>query len=204
MKIYCVGRNYREHARELRNEVPEEPVVFIKPSSALHTDLKEPVAYPKFTKNLHYEAEIVLKVDRPGREIQERDASGHYGAFTLGIDFTARDLQDRLKEKKLPWELSKSFDGSAIVGEWVLFDNGSKDLPIRFSLLLNGNRVQSGNTNDMIFSFDRLVSYISGFFYLEEGDLIFTGTPAGVGPCRSKDVLEGYVDNKMVFASVIK
>ncbi|MEI8110541.1 MAG: fumarylacetoacetate hydrolase family protein [Chitinophagia bacterium] len=195
MKIICVGRNYVAHARELGNEVPEEPVIFMKPSTALLAAGKQ-FHYPAFTSDLHYEAELVLRVSATATCIAEIDALKHVDAITVGIDFTARDIQSNLKQKGLPWEKAKAWDHSAILGSWQLIPLGE----VHFSLKKNGEWVQQGSTNYMIFPFDALIAHISQYFTLEPGDLIYTGTPAGVGPCLPGDVLEGYLENQEVFS----
>jgi 2-keto-4-pentenoate hydratase/2-oxohepta-3-ene-1,7-dioic acid hydratase in catechol pathway len=197
MKIFCVGRNYAEHARELGNEVPEEPVLFMKPSTAL-LSVGSDFHYPAFTKDLHYEAELVLRVSKRGRRIVS-DAMDYVDAITVGIDFTARDVQAELKKKGLPWEKAKAWDQAAILGNWQAITEGE----IHFSLNKNGNPVQQGSTNYMIFPFDILIAHISQYFTLEPGDLIYTGTPAGVGPCVAGDVLEGYFEDQSVFSLII-
>ena len=189
MKIICIGRNYRDHARELNNPVPSKPLVFMKPPSALLVN-KKPFYYPEFSNDIHYELEVVLKICKNGKHVQPEFASGYYKEIALGIDFTARDLQSRCKEKGHPWEIAKGFDGSAVLSEFIpltqVGDNG-----IRFSLKKNGKVVQQGNTNDLIFDFDYLIVYLSQYFKLQMGDLIYTGTPAGVGPVQIGDALEG-------------
>lgn len=195
MKIVCVGRNYVAHARELGNEVPEEPVIFMKPSTALLEAGKQ-FHYPAFTSDLHYEAELVLRVSATATRISEIDALNYVDAITVGIDFTARDVQANLKTKGLPWEKAKAWDGSAILGSWHSIPQGE----IHFSLKKNGDWVQQGSTNNMIFSFEKLIAHISQYFTLEPGDLIYTGTPAGVGPCVVGDALEGYLEDQSVFS----
>jgi 2-keto-4-pentenoate hydratase/2-oxohepta-3-ene-1,7-dioic acid hydratase in catechol pathway len=200
MKIFCVGRNYSEHAKELGNVVPENPVIFSKPDTALLKN-GEDFYLPDFSNDVHYEAELVIKISKMGKKIQEKFASNYYSEIGFGIDFTARDLQAQLKQKGLPWELAKAFDGSAPIGEF----SNHKDLqnPIQFSLLKNGELVQNGNSNDMIFSFDKIVSFISQYFTLKVGDLIYTGTPAGVGAVKIGDKLEGFIcDKKMLHCEV--
>lgn len=200
MKIFCVGRNYSEHAKELGNAVPENPVIFCKPDTALLKN-GEDFYLPDFSNDVHYEAELVIKISKMGKKIQEKFASNYYSEIGFGIDFTARDLQAQLKQKGLPWELAKAFDGSAPIGEF----SNLKDLqnPIQFSLLKNGELVQNGNSNDMIFSFDKIVSFISQYFTLKVGDLIYTGTPAGVGQVKIGDKLEGFIgDKKMLHCEV--
>lgn len=203
MKIFCIGRNYVDHATELGNEIPEEPVIFMKPKSALvqgHT----PFYYPEFTNELHYEAELVVRVCKNGKYIQERHASGYYNAITVGIDFTARDIQKRLKEKGLPWEKSKSFDNSAAMGKLIDITPAINKKNINFHFTKNGETVQKGNSKDMLFSIDHIIAHLSTYFSLNIGDLIFTGTPAGVGECMVGDVLEGFFENDSVLSLEIK
>jgi 2-keto-4-pentenoate hydratase/2-oxohepta-3-ene-1,7-dioic acid hydratase in catechol pathway len=203
MKIVCVGRNYAEHAKELGNEVPDEPVLFMKPKSAILPP-NTPFYYPAFTNELHHEVEIVLRVCKNGRYIDSEQAGEYYDAFTIGIDFTARDIQAELKKKGLPWEKAKAWDHSAILGNWI---QGTPEIwhkPIHFSLNKNGTTVQSGSTEQMIFSFNDIVAHISKYFSLNIGDLIYTGTPAGVGECVSGDLLEGFYEKEKLFALEIK
>jgi 2-keto-4-pentenoate hydratase/2-oxohepta-3-ene-1,7-dioic acid hydratase in catechol pathway len=203
MKIFCVGRNYADHAKELGNAVPEEPVIFMKPKSALlqpHT----PFYYPEFCNELHYEVELVLRISKNGKYIQERHAPKYYNAITVGIDFTARDIQTELKSKGLPWEKAKAWDNSAVTGKWIDLTPEMLRKPIHFSLLNNGNTVQNGDSSKMIFSFDRVVENISKYFSLNIGDLIFTGTPAGVGECVVGDMLEGYLGKEKMFDLEVK
>lgn len=203
MKIFCIGRNYSEHARELKNEIPSEPVVFMKPSTALTRNNKV-FFYPDFTKNLHYEGELVLKISRNGKHIQEKFARKYFDEITVGIDFTARDLQNKCKDKGLPWEIAKAFDGSAVVGNFVSI----KELPdrdnIHFTLKKNASVVQDGFSKDMLFRFERILSHISGYFTLLKGDLIFTGTPAGVGEAKIDDAFEGWLEGKKVMGCKVK
>jgi len=203
MKIFCVGRNYAAHARELGNEVPEEPVIFMKPKSALlqpHT----PFYYPEFCNELHYEAELVLRICKNGKYIPEKHASKYYNAITVGIDFTARDVQAELKKKGLPWEKAKAWDNSAVTGKWIDINPDELPQPIQFSLLVNGDKVQDGDTSLMIFSFDKIIENISQYFSLNIGDLIYTGTPAGVGEVVVGDVLEGFLGQEKMFQLEIK
>ena len=200
MKIICIGRNYSEHAKELKNEVPDKPVIFLKPQTALLKDNK-PFYYPEWTKDLHYETELVLKVCKQGKYIDEKFARKYFDEVTVGIDFTARDLQSRQKAKGLPWEIAKAFDNSAVIGKFKKADD-SKDF--NFSMNLNGAEVQKGNTIYMIFSFEKIISYASQFFTLQTGDLIFTGTPAGVGPVKIGDRLEGFLETEKVFDFEVK
>jgi 2-keto-4-pentenoate hydratase/2-oxohepta-3-ene-1,7-dioic acid hydratase in catechol pathway len=203
MKIFCVGRNYADHAKELKNEVPDEPVIFMKPKSALlqqHT----PFYYPEFTNELHYECELVLRIAKNGKYIQEKHASKYYDAVTVGIDFTARDIQNELKQKGLPWERAKAWDNSAVVGKWVPYTALKNKANVNFALYKNKELVQQGNSEEMLFPFDYIVSYISNFFSINIGDLIFTGTPAGVGEAVVGDELEGFMEDESLFAMEVK
>jgi 2-keto-4-pentenoate hydratase/2-oxohepta-3-ene-1,7-dioic acid hydratase in catechol pathway len=203
MKIFCVGRNYVAHAKELGNEVPTEPVIFMKPKSAL-LQPNAPFYYPEFTNELHYECEIVLRIGKNGKYIQEKQAGKYYNAITAGIDFTARDIQDELKKKGLPWEKAKAWDNSAVVGSWIDINPQIQKNNINFCLYKNKELVQNGNTNLMLFNFDQIVSNISNYFSLNIGDLIFTGTPAGVSECVVGDILEGFIENDSLFELEIK
>ena len=203
MKIFCVGRNYSEHAKELGNEIPEEPVIFMKPKSALIQG-NTPFYYPDFSNELHYEAEIVLRVCKNGRYIEEKNASKYYDAYTLGIDFTARDIQNELKKKGLPWEKAKAWDNSAYVADWINLTKATQNEPISFFLSQNKKIVQVGHTKNMIFSFNKVISNISQYFSLNIGDIIFTGTPAGVGDCLPGDLLEGFIEKERVFELEIR
>lgn len=197
MKIICIGRNYADHAKELNNEVPTEPVFFLKPDTALLKD-NEPFYFPEFTTDLHYECEVVVKITKVGKNIQEKFAHKYYEQVSLGIDFTARDLQVKCKEKGLPWEMAKAFDNSAPISSLFIDKNTVNLNDLEFHLNINGATVQKGTTNDWIFHIDQVISYVSGFMTLKTGDLIFTGTPAGVGPVAVGDRLEGYIgDLKM-------
>ena len=203
MKIFCIGRNYVDHAKELGNQVPLEPVIFMKPKSALlqpHT----PFYYPEFTNELHSEVELVLRISKNGKYIQEKHASKYYNGVTVGIDFTARDIQDELKEKGLPWEKAKAWDNSTVIGKWVDITPETKKNNINFCLYKNKELVQQGNSGQMIFSFDYIVAYISNYFSLNIGDIIFTGTPAGVGECVVGDDLEGFMEDESMFELSIK
>ncbi len=203
MKIICVGRNYADHAKELGNSIPEEPVIFMKPKSALlqtHT----PFYYPEFTNELHYECELVLRVCKNGKYVQAKQASEYYNGITVGIDFTARDIQDELKKKGLPWEKAKAFDNSAVVGKFIDLTPDFNRKSINFSLLKNEEKVQDANNSQMIFSIERIIENISQYFSLNIGDLIFTGTPAGVGECVVGDVLEGFIENQKLFHLEVK
>lgn len=203
MKIFCVGRNYADHAKELGNAVPEEPVIFMKPKTALMQS-NAPFYYPEFSNELHYEAEVVLRICKNGKYVEEENAEKYYDAFTIGIDFTARDIQNELKKKGLPWEKAKAWDNSAVIGKWVSFTPELRKQPIQFSLQKNKETVQQGNTEDMTFSFNEIISHISNYFSLNIGDLIYTGTPAGVGECVTDDLLEGYYQKEKMFALEIK
>jgi 2-keto-4-pentenoate hydratase/2-oxohepta-3-ene-1,7-dioic acid hydratase in catechol pathway len=203
MKIICVGRNYAAHAKELGNDLPEEPVLFMKPKSALlqsHT----PFYYPEFTNELNYECELVLRVCKNGKYIQERHSSNYYNGITTGIDFTARDIQNELKSKGLPWEKAKAFDNSAAVGKFIDLTPGFNKKNINFSFYKNKELVQQANSSQMIFSFDYIISHISNYFSLNIGDLIFTGTPAGVGECVVGDELEAFIEKEMLLKMEIK
>ncbi|HJV20181.1 MAG TPA: fumarylacetoacetate hydrolase family protein [Sediminibacterium sp.] len=203
MKIFCVGRNYADHAKELGNAVPEEPVIFMKPKTALlqsHT----PFYYPEFSNELHYETELVLRISKNGKYVTEKQAHSYYDAISLGIDFTARDIQAELKKKGLPWEKAKAWDNSAVIGEWIPLTEKLLKNPIHFSLKKNKETVQEGDSADMIFSFNKIVSHISTYFSLNIGDMVYTGTPAGVGECVVGDVLEGYLEQQKMFELEIK
>ena len=203
MKIICIGRNYAEHAKELSNAVPEEPVFFLKPDTAI-TKSNQPFYYPDFSKDIHHEIELVVKINRTGKNIEEKFAHKYYNEITLGIDFTARDLQKKCKEKGLPWEKAKAFDGAAPVGNFVS-KRAFEDLrDLNFHLNINENTVQKGNTGDMIFSIDAIIAYISKFITLKNGDLIFTGTPAGVGPVKQGDLLECFLEEDKLLKFSIK
>ncbi len=192
MKIICIGRNYAEHAKELNNPVPGKPVVFMKPASALLNGDK-PFFYPDFSKDLHHEIEVVLKICKNGKAVQPGFARNYFREVTLGIDFTARDVQEELKKKGHPWEIAKAFDHSAVVGKMVALNSVEKDGNIEFLLRKNGETAQHGNTRDVIFSFEQIIVHVSQYFKLQQGDLIFTGTPAGVGPVQIGDHLEGII-----------
>lgn len=194
MKIICIGRNYVDHAKELNNPVPDRPVVFMKPPSALLVNDK-PLYYPDFTRDLHYEVELVLKICKNGRHVQPEFAEDYFQEVALGIDFTARDLQNDLKSKGQPWELAKGFDGSAALSGFVPLEKLNRH-SIGFSLRKNGEVVQKGNSRDMIFSFADIIVFVSQFIKLQMGDLIFTGTPAGVGPVKIGDQLQGSLEGK--------
>ncbi len=203
MKIICIGRNYIEHAKELKNPIPDNPVFFLKPDSSIITR-NRPFFYPDFSNEIHYETEIVLKICKVGRHIPEKYAYSYYNQISIGIDFTARDLQRECKEKGLPWEIAKAFDFSAPLGKFIdkyLFDDLSN---INFSLHINNELKQHGNTKDMIFSYDRIISYVSQFITLKMGDLIFTGTPEGVGTVHIGDRLEAFIEKERLLSFMIK
>jgi 2-keto-4-pentenoate hydratase/2-oxohepta-3-ene-1,7-dioic acid hydratase in catechol pathway len=203
MKIICIGRNYAEHAKELGNNIPDEPVIFMKPKSALLNTFA-PFYYPEFTNELHYECELVLRVCKNGKYIPKELASTYVNGITVGIDFTARDIQDELKKKGLPWEKAKAFDNSAAVGRFLDITPGTNLKNIKFSFNLNGDVVQVGNSNDMIFDFDSIISNISNYFSLNIGDLIFTGTPKGVGECNVGDKLEAFLGEELLLSLYVK
>jgi 2-keto-4-pentenoate hydratase/2-oxohepta-3-ene-1,7-dioic acid hydratase in catechol pathway len=204
MKIFCVGRNYAEHAKELGNAVPEAPVIFMKPDTALLAPGAK-FEYPSFTSDLHYEIELVLRIGKTAKNIAAANALSCVDAITVGIDFTARDVQAGLKSKGLPWEKAKAWDNSAIIGEWKPFnaEANADGGEILFSLTKNGQKAQSGTTQDMIYSFETLLEHISGYFTLSPGDLVYTGTPAGVGPCLPGDTLAGFLGDEKLFELAI-
>lgn len=204
MKIICIGRNYVAHAKELNNEVPDEPVFFMKPDSALLRN-NDPFYLPGWTNDVHHEIELVVKINRLGKNIEKRFAHRYYDEIGLGIDFTARDIQQKLKEKGLPWEKAKAFDQSAVLGSTFIDKKEFPDLKnISFRLLKNGNIVQEGNSSLMIFDFDEIISQISRYITLKIGDLIYTGTPAGVGAVGIGDRLEGFLEERKLFDFEIK
>ncbi len=195
MKIICIGRNYAEHAKELGNEIPESPVIFMKPDTAV---LKGSDFYiPEFSDDVHYELEVVLKISKGGKYILEKNADKHYEEIGLGIDFTARDLQSKLKKKGLPWELAKGFDGSAVLSDFFSKEDFNLE-NLNFSLLKNKEKVQDGNTSMMIFSAEKIIAFVSQYFTLKVGDLIFTGTPKGVGKIEENDILEAFLEDQKV------
>jgi 2-keto-4-pentenoate hydratase/2-oxohepta-3-ene-1,7-dioic acid hydratase in catechol pathway len=202
MKIICIGRNYGKHILELGNERPDKPVIFMKPDSAI-LQKKQPFFIPQFTSNVHYEAEVIVRINRLGKSIPSKFASKYYDQISLGIDFTARDLQEELKSKGLPWERAKAFDGSAVIGNWL--DKDPFDLQnLNFNLHKNGDVVQVGNTSDMLWQIDELIEETSKYFTLKIGDIIFTGTPAGVGKVEIDDVLKGTLEGQEVFSLRVK
>jgi 2-keto-4-pentenoate hydratase/2-oxohepta-3-ene-1,7-dioic acid hydratase in catechol pathway len=204
MKIICIGRNYGAHAKELGNSIPQEPVFFCKPDSAI-LPKGNPLYIPEWTNDLHYEVELVYRIHRLGKNIAVEHASRYYDAVGLGIDFTARDVQEKQKEARLPWEKAKAFDGSAVIGaHWMELNESNPTSPLHFRLEKNGSVVQEGRSQDMIFSIDQIIAYVSQYMTLKIGDLIFTGTPAGVGPVQIGDELKGYLEEQEMFKVKIK
>jgi acylpyruvate hydrolase len=203
MKIICIGRNYVAHAKELNNEVPDNPVFFMKPDSAL-VIANRPFFYPEFSSNVHFELEVVIRINRLGRSIEEQYANRYYNEVALGVDFTARDLQSEQKKKGLPWEIAKAFDYSAPVSEFFPVEQFGDIHQLSFRLDLNGKTVQEGDTSLMIFSFEKIIAYVSRFMTLKTGDMIFTGTPAGVGPVAINDRLEAYLEGKKLMDFPVK
>ncbi|MEF8844399.1 MAG: fumarylacetoacetate hydrolase family protein [Bacteroidales bacterium] len=203
MKIICIGRNYAEHAKEFGDEVPDKPVFFLKPDTSLIIR-NRPFFYPGFSDEIHYETEIVLKINRLGKNISKKFAHRYYKEMTVGIDLTARDLQRECKKHGHPWEIAKAFEGSAPLGKFVNKERFGDIYNLNFGLQINGDVRQSGNTKDLIFDFEDLISYISRFFTLKMGDLIFTGTPAGVGPVQIEDRLTAYIEDKILLDFRIK
>lgn len=201
MKIICIGRNYLEHAEEMGKSITKDPIFFLKPDTSLITK-RQPFFLPNFSENIHYEAELVYKIKKVGKSIDPIFSKDYYDKVGLGIDFTARDLQAKCKSNGHPWEIAKSFDQSALVGEHFYDVSSIKDL--NFSLLKNGETVQKGNANEMVFNIDQIISYISKFITLKIGDLIFTGTPSGVGSVKIGDNLEGFINEERVFSLNIK
>lgn len=203
MKLICIGRNYAAHIDELNNERPDEPVIFIKPDSAVLP--KEQDFYiPEFSNDIHYEVEVLVKIKKVGKHIAERYAHKYYDEVSLGIDFTARDLQSKLKEKGLPWEKAKGFDGAAVIGRWLHKEKFSDLNQLKFELKKNGEVVQSGDTNLMLWKIDELIAYVSTFFMLKKGDILFTGTPSGVGKVAPNDYLSGSIEDEELFAIKVK
>ena len=203
MKIICIGRNYTDHIEELANERPEDPVVFLKPDTSLVLK-NQPFFIPPFSDDVHYEVEVLVRINRIGKHIQQKFSHKYYDEIGLGIDFTARDLQAKLKGKGLPWEKAKAFDGAAVVGDWV----NKSELPhideLQFEMTKNGTVVQQSSSALMLWKVDELIAYVSQFFTLKIGDIIFTGTPAGVGPVVENDVLEGYLEGHQLFSVKVK
>lgn len=198
MSIYCIGRNYVAHAKELGNEVPTSPVIFMKPSTAL-LNKGEQLTIPSFTKDLHYEAELVLRVNKVAKHVKNAHVMDYCDAISVGIDFTARDVQNDLKAKGLPWEKAKAFDDSAVIGEWIPLTEDMFENPFHYSMTQNGNTVQEGDSSLMIYGLPQIIESITEYFTLYPDDLIYTGTPAGVGPTHKGDVFEGFFEGKSVF-----
>ena len=203
MKLVCIGRNYTDHIAELKNERPEEPVVFIKPDSAILPPELD-FYIPEFSNDIHYEVEVLVKIKRVGKHIDEKFAYKYYDEVGLGIDFTARDLQATLKEKGLPWEKAKGFDGAAVIGKWLDKTHFKNLNALEFSLSKNGIEVQKGNTELMLWKIDELIAYVSRFFMLKKGDILFTGTPAGVGKIKPNDYLTGVLEGYNMFGVTVK
>jgi 2-keto-4-pentenoate hydratase/2-oxohepta-3-ene-1,7-dioic acid hydratase in catechol pathway len=203
MKLICIGRNYADHITELNNERPKDPVLFIKPDSAILP--KEQDFYiPEFSNDVHYEVEILVKIKKVGKHISKKFAHNYYDEIGLGIDFTARDLQSQLKEKGLPWEKAKGFDGAAVIGKWLPKETIKDINDMGFSLLKNGQTVQNGRTSLMLWKIDELIAYVSTYFMLKKGDVLFTGTPSGVGKVAPNDYLVGRIEEQQLFAINIK
>ncbi len=203
MKLICIGRNYTDHIEELENEKPTDPVIFMKPDTAILLK-KQPFFIPDFSEDIHHEVEILIKIKKVGKYIDKKFAHKYYDEIGLGIDFTARDLQRKLKEKGLPWEKAKAFDGAAVVGKWVSKKEFTDVDNIEFQLKKNDQIVQQGNTKFMLWKINELIEYVSKYFTLKIGDIIFTGTPAGVGSIKPDDILTGYIGNKQFFSIKVK
>ena len=203
MKIICVGRNYAAHIAELENERPKEPILFLKPESAVLLK-NNPFLIPEFSNDVHYEVEILVKINKIGKYIDRKFAYKYYDEIGLGVDFTARDLQKELKDNGLPWEKAKSFDGAAVIGEFLPKNSIENLTDLNFSLEKNGEVVQKGNTSAMLWTIDPLIEYISKYFTLKIGDVIFTGTPAGVGRVQATDILTGFIEEKALFSIKVK
>ncbi|MCF8321216.1 MAG: fumarylacetoacetate hydrolase family protein [Flavobacterium sp.] len=203
MKIICIGRNYTKHIEELNNERPDEPVVFMKPDSAILLK-QHPFVIPEFSEDIHHELEVIVKINKVGKYIEPKFAHKYYDEISVGIDFTARDLQQKLKDKGLPWEKAKAFDGSAVIGDFVSKSDFKSLDNLNFELTNNGVTVQKGNTSFMLWKIDELIAYVSQFFTLKIGDIIFTGTPEGVAVVHSEDVLEGYLEGNKLFRIQVK
>ena len=203
MKLICIGRNYNKHIAELQNKRPHDPLVFLKPDSAILLK-NQPFFIPEFSDNIQYEVELIVKINRVGKYIDPDYAAKYYDQIGLGIDFTARDLQQDLKQKGLPWEKAKAFDGSAVIGNWVSKSNFKNIDQLSFGLKKNGRLVQSGNSQQMLWNIDELIAYVSQYFTLKIGDVIFTGTPAGVGAVAAGDTLTGYIEKEEFFSVKIK
>tara|TARA_B100000809_G_scaffold266051_1_gene327084 strand:- start:845 stop:1456 length:612 start_codon:yes stop_codon:yes gene_type:complete len=203
MKIICIGRNYADHAKELNNPVPKEPVFFLKPDTAL-LPKKNPFVYPSFSKDIHHEIEVVIKINRLGKHIEEKFAHKYYNEIGVGVDFTARDLQQQCKEQGMPWEKAKAFDGSAPTSQFTTIDQFNDINNLDFSIQINGETKQVGNTKDMLFNFNQIIAYVSQFFTLKIGDLIYTGTPAGVGPIQINDTIDCFIEDKKMLSFNVK
>jgi len=203
MKLICIGRNYTEHIEELNNERPSEPVVFLKPDTAILLK-KQPFFIPDFSNDVHHEVEILVKINKVGKHISKKFANKYYDEIGLGIDFTARDLQATLKEKGLPWEKAKGFDGAAVIGDWLPKSEFTDVNHIQFSLKKNETTVQNGNTSHMLYKIDEIIEYVSKYFTLKIGDIIFTGTPSGVGKVNPNDILTGFIEDKRLFSITVK
>ncbi|MET0760394.1 MAG: fumarylacetoacetate hydrolase family protein [Flavobacterium sp.] len=203
MKIICIGRNYTKHIEELQNERPDEPVVFMKPDSAVLLK-QHPFVIPEFSEDIHHELEIIVKINKVGKYIDAKFAHKYYDEIGVGIDFTARDLQQKLKDKGLPWEKAKAFDGSAVIGDFLPKNNFNSLENLTFELTKNGETVQKGNSSHMLWKIDELISYVSQYFTLKIGDIIFTGTPEGVGIVKPEDVLEGFLEEHKLFRIHVK
>ena len=203
MKIICIGRNYKKHIQELKNKISKDIIFFLKPETAI-PQKNQPFFIPDFSNDIHHEIELVIRINKTGKHIQKQFSNTYYDQITLGVDFTARDLQQRLKEKREPWEKAKSFDNSAPIGRLISKDRFLDINNINFTLFKNKKQVQSGNTKDMIFKIDEIISYVSEFITLKKGDLIFTGTPDGVGKVEKEDILEGYIENEKILDFKVK
>ncbi len=203
MKLICIGRNYTEHIKELANEKPTDPVIFLKPDTAILIK-KQPFFIPDFSNDVHHEVEILVKINKVGKYIDKKFAHKYYDEIGLGIDFTARDLQSKLKEKGLPWEKAKAFDGAAVIGEWINVSEIRDVNNINFSLQKNDELVQKGNTSHMLWKIDEIIEYVSKYFTLKIGDIIFTGTPAGVSKVNANDKLIGFIENTQMFSITVK
>lgn len=203
MKIICIGRNYANHIEELKNERPEKPVVFMKPDSAILLK-QHPFVIPEFSEDIHHEIELIVKISKVGKYIEPKFAHKYYEEISVGIDFTARDLQEKLKQKGLPWEKAKAFDGSAVIGDFLPKTHFSSLENLTFELTNNGQSVQKGCSSHMLWSIDELIAYVSQFFTLKIGDIIFTGTPAGVAAVQPNDVLEGFLEGQQLFRIQVK
>ncbi|MBF25472.1 MAG: 2-hydroxyhepta-2,4-diene-1,7-dioate isomerase [Flavobacteriales bacterium] len=203
MKIICIGRNYPAHISELKNIIPNDIIFFLKPETSI-VHKKQPFFIPDFSNNIHHEIEVVIKINKSGKHINEKFSYNYYNELTVGIDFTARDIQQQLKQDGYPWEKAKAFDGSAVIGTFINKENIADLNNLYFKLLVNSKIKQSGNTKNMIFKIDNIISYVSKYITLKKGDLIFTGTPSGVDKVNKNDILEGYIEDKQVFKIRVK